>query len=167
VPQYAALEQLTAERLNLLGNPPRALLRQTANQPIPNDTITPITFNAELFDSHGGHDNVTNNARYVFPLTGTYLVGGGTSFAGNATGVRSAVLRLNGGALVDNTQVTLPNPSAAATNMLLLRSGIMLPVTAGDYVELVAYQNRGGDLDTVATYGPEAPSLSVLMVYAT
>lgn len=50
-----------------------------ATQSISTATQTPLTMNAEVFDTDGFHDNTTNNTRITIPsgLGGIYLLNGG------------------------------------------------------------------------------------------
>jgi hypothetical protein len=66
----------------------------SANQSIPNDADTALTFDSERFDTNAFHSTATNTSRITIP--GMYLVFGGIEFAASATGLRYLYFRLNG-----------------------------------------------------------------------
>jgi hypothetical protein len=112
-----------------------------------------ITFNSERSDSYAMHDTSTNPSRITVPIAGWYYVGGHLRFTANATGIRQIAIRFGGSTYIaihsDN------NPDGTYTSVLSVSTVYYL--TASDYVELVAFQNSGGNLDIVATanYSPE------------
>ena len=75
---WGATEAVTAAKLNtdvrdgynFLLATPRAVMRKTANQSIPNATLTAVTWDLEDVDTDGGHSNVTNNSRYTAQTAG-------------------------------------------------------------------------------------------------
>ena len=125
-----------------------------ANQSIPSGgSGTPLAFNSERFDIGNLHDTVTNNTRLTCQFAGRYLIYFNIYFAVNATGQRQALVRLNG------TNVHIANTSAlgAASFDVLLIGAVGYNRAAGDYVELLAYQNSGGALSVLTgnNYSPE------------
>jgi hypothetical protein len=86
-------------------------------------------------------------------------MGGMISFAANATGRREAIIRLNGTTnLLSVRQQTL----ADAVAYRLAIPPVLYQATAGDYVELMALQSSGGDLDSQVV--AEAPAFWVTRV---
>lgn len=139
-----------------LANPPRAQLRQIVAQTITTSTWTALSFTAEDHDSHNGHDNVTNNTRYVAPINGVYELAGGVWFAANTTGVRFCRWTKDGtilvGSGVEHMPVTGGQTGFAAKTY-------QVSMNAGQYVELQVWHNRGSNLDTyVGSGGDEAQS---------
>lgn len=130
--------------------PPVAMLRRITTQTLTTGTSTAIGFDAEDFDDDvdgvGGHDNVTNNSRYTARYPGVYLISGGVTFAANATGFRLLWFRINGidinGSLVELNAVT-----GGAVHAIGART-IEQYLASGDYVELIAHQTSGGNLNT-------------------
>lgn len=107
-----------------------------------NATATAITFDAELFDTDGSHDNVTNNSRLTCKIAGKYLVTGHAVWTANNTGMRYAYIRVNGSTVM-GYQTTAALTGGYETQVTVTR---VLDLNVGDYVELVAEQNSGGTL---------------------
>lgn len=117
----------------------------TSLQSISNATATAITFNSEVFDSDGFHDNSTNNSRITIPSgkAGKYLITTQVSFAANASGARIIKLYKNGSEFM-LPQVVDPAP---ATDFTVLNSTTLVNATVGDYYEIFAEQTSGGNLN--------------------
>jgi hypothetical protein len=142
---------------------PQASLRQTVAQSVAGGTAEAVQFNAEDTDNYNGHDNATNNTRYTAVIAGKYQLSGGIGFASNATGFRSAVWRKNG-AVINGSAVNIPTISG--TPSLIPARTITVYLNVGDYVELWAFQNSGGALNTSVATGDQ-PSMHVLYVGST
>lgn len=138
--------------LKYLMRPPLVELRQTSAQSLTTGVSAAVTFNAEDADTDvdgtGGHDNVTNNSRFTARYAGWYQASGAVGFAGNATGRRGAVWFVNGVAPAGGNSV-LQSGSASAICVPARTKHLFLDV--GDYVELYAYQESGGALNTAVT----------------
>lgn len=132
--------------LRFLLSPPIAELRQTAAQSIPNATYTAVAFNAEDVDSAGGHDNVTNNSRYTAVYPGWYQVSGASGFVANAAGRRITGWAVNGTTLT-GSQLSSPNTGGVVDINVAART-MLAYLNVTDYVELLAYQDSGGALNT-------------------
>jgi hypothetical protein len=119
-----------------------------ANQSIPNNTYTTLSFNAENYDTNSFHDNTTNNSRLTIPITGDYIFYLWYSFMGNTTGVRQARILLDGGA-----SLIIKSSNAITTAGFIDYDFIecFYPLNAGSYVEAQVFQNSGGNLDTMAS----------------
>jgi len=106
----------------------------TAQTGVALNTWTAVLFDAELIDTHNGHDNVTNPSRYTTPAGR----GGIWQFQGvvavDGTGVGGVCLAVNG-VRVKGSAVTKPSgaPGAFATPAKLVT------VAAGDYAEVHWY----------------------------
>ena len=116
-------------------------------QVLANNTLTAIGFDSEVIDTDGFHSNVTSNARIFIPagLGGKYLISISSRFGLSATGFRTAALYKNGGQLVDITEMP-GNGSQYEINS----KSFILDLAVGDYLELGASQNSGGNLDFFA-----------------
>lgn len=148
---------LTASLLNQLAdcvvfglNRPRAELRQTVAQSIAvSGTFQAVTFDAEDVDANIGglsqHDNVTNNSRFTAQYAGSYLCLGGTSYAANITNRRGNRWAVNGAA-TNATEVILPTTGTGTCQPP--SRGKLIFLNVGDYVELQAWQDSGGALNT-------------------
>ena len=129
---------------------------KTANQAITNATATVLTWNAELLDVGGYHDNATNNSRITIPSgkAGYYMFQAKISFIANATGQRSIFLFVNGGA---NAVCRADQSSSSTTENQTVFFSQLYSCSVGDYFEVKAYQTSGGSLnvgsgDTESTF---------------
>jgi hypothetical protein len=104
-----------------------------------------ITLNSERRDTHGYHSTVTNTSRLTVPANcdGWYIISGGALFEANATGVRGLRVRLNGSTYIQ--EILLNNLGASFGTRVQITTQYYL--SAGDYIELQAYQNSGGNLN--------------------
>jgi hypothetical protein len=111
---------------------------------IANATYTALPWDAENYDTTAFHDNSTNNTRLTIPSGhgGKYIFIGQVSFAANATGYREIKLVVNGGA----TFAYSSSAAYSASNLILNIAAIYF-FSAGDYIELYAYQSSGGTLN--------------------
>lgn len=148
--------------IDFLLAPPRAELRQTVAQSIPNNSVTAITFDTEDLDGNvagtAQHDNSTNSSRFTAVYAGWYQVSGGVGFSSNATGVRLSRWIVNG-TTVNGSEIELAAISGAVT--LIPARTIKVYLAVGDYVELGAFQNSGGSLNSAVATGTQS-RMSVL-----
>lgn len=144
---YTAGTRLTAAMLNT----PVARLRQTATQTLTSGTYAPVTLTTEDYDSHTGHSTSVNTSRYTVQSgwAGVYRLSGGVAFAANATGSRGCRWLKNGSPL-PSSGVMLPNNGATTASRIPAQT-ISVDLAVGDYVELDAFQDRGGNLDTLVS----------------
>lgn len=132
----------------LLSKMPGCIAQRTATQALTTATVTAIALTAsDLRDTDAFHDTTTNNTRCTVPtgLGGLYTVVGSVQFAGNTTGERLIQLRVNGLTTYNSVNSQATNP--ATTGVLALQVTDDIVMVAGDYVELLAYQNSGGNLN--------------------
>lgn len=121
-----------------------ARVYHNANQSIPTATWTILAFNSERYDTDTIHNTVTNNSRLTCKTAGKYLITGQVGIAANATGIRSALIKLNGSELFYLAAI-LENTSSAyswAGNV-----STIYDLAVGDYVELQVYQDSGSTLN--------------------
>lgn len=116
--------------------------------------VTPLTFNSERYDVGGCHSTVSNTGRLTVPTGkgGVYHIGGCVQFASNGTGERILDIRLNGTTFIARQRDTV---NTATTHTLNVSTDYLL--AAGDFVELVVFQNTGGALnvDSQVSLSPE------------
>lgn len=131
-----------------------AALFHSTTQSINNITDTKLSMDSETFDADGFHAG-GSPTRFAPPsgFTGTYLVAGKASFAGNTTGSTRAVSLYKTGAAINGSGTQL-GPDGTAF-LSLATPALLVALTGGtDYVELNAYQDSGGALNTgLATSG--------------
>ena len=110
---------------------------------IPNATGTALTFNTEDYDTDGIHSTSSNTSRFTVPSgkAGYWQVSFFFNFDGNATGIRSIYVYKNGNfnALIS----TNPASTSQASNNATMTYSLIV----GDYIELYAFQNSGGNLN--------------------
>lgn len=144
-----ALNAQVRDPLKFLLDPPRVKLRQIAAQSIPNASYTALTFTAEDYDNElptGMHDLVTNNTRITCRTAGTYLCTGQVGWAGNATGRRGMRWDLNGSPVQGAQNIVA---AGVASGIAIQAPTIYVAMSVGDYLELMAFQESGGALNTV------------------
>jgi hypothetical protein len=124
------------------GSAVNASVTKAANQTLSNATDTVLNFDTEIFKNGITHSNSTNNSRLTIATTGIYQIGCSVAFANNSTGVRSVFPRLNG-----TTVLGYANQTAVSGNTTGMTFTVIASLTATDYVELIAQQTSGGNLD--------------------
>lgn len=130
-----------------LNRPAARLGRTGTNQSIPTGFTSTLQWNTEFEDTHNGHDNVTNNSRYVAPISGLYLVTATAPWQLNSTGLREVSLMTNGATIYDGNRI------AAISGIVLTQSvSHLVRLAAGEYVETVVFQNSGVSLDIDRTW---------------
>lgn len=139
-----------------------ATLRQTSVQSLANGTSVPINFDVADIDTVGGWDAALPS-RYTSHVPGRaiFQCSGGVTFAANGTGIRTVQFRVNGGSDMAGTGVSHP-ANATLTQRIASRTSHIL-LNEGDYVEIAAFQNSGGALNTGVT-GIEQSTLEVRYV---
>lgn len=112
-----------------------------------------IPFNSDYRVSPGMHDVTVNPDRVTFPETGWYLIGGNISFDGNATGIRGLAIIQDGYAYL--SVVYTNNLGAGASVDMNINTAV--DATAGSYLQLMAYQSSGGNLNILRSpsWSPE------------
>ncbi|MCX5209823.1 hypothetical protein OG689_11055 [Kitasatospora sp. NBC_00240] len=143
-----------------LTNPPIVQITQSSAQALAHATLTAIGFDTTLFDTYGGHSNVTNNPRYTPTAPGLYLVLAAVSFASNTTGGRDVEIRKN--AVTVNVGQGAGQGSAGAINTTIDAWAFIQCNGTTDYIDVVAYQSSGVSLNTV----PSQTGMGCLFIHA-
>jgi hypothetical protein len=131
----------------------------SANIAIPSGTSVALAFNNERFDVGEVHD--PGSTRLRAPAAGVYVVAGNLNFAGSSNvGQRRAEIRKNGEVVVASVQVE--STSSNQTHLVITK---VIQLAAGDYLELLAFQNSGGDL-AVLQEGQFSPDFNIAWVGA-
>ena len=122
----------------------------SVSQSIANSTNQAITFDSEEYDTNGFHSTVTNTSRLTIPASygGYYRISCLVGFASNATGVRNAKIYKNGTSIFNFSQ-----PITATGNPQSAGGTATVNLAVGDYIELIAVQTSGGNLDAVNASG--------------
>lgn len=143
----AAWFDKTRDNGETLARPPGCIVRRTATQSIPDATLTAISFTAtDDRDTDAYHSTSSNQSRMTVPtgMGGWYEIGGSAIFASNGTGNRILQPRVNG-----STSLTAITWTGAVASSFVYPV-IPILLAAGDYVEMLAYQNSGGALNVTA-----------------
>ncbi len=166
---------LTSSELNIyvrdpvrfLLRPPMAELRQIVAQTLTTSVAAALTFTASDVDQDylippgSGHSNSVNTSRYVANFAGWYQISGQVSYVANAAGRRAAIWVVNG-VSVSSGQLAGPPTAALACEIPARTKFIYLSV--GDFVELFAYQESGGNLATDVAFSNVVSGMSIKWV---
>lgn len=121
---------------------PAAVVKRNAVLPVPTgfgDTFVP--FDGEIFDNFDMFTATSTDV--VVPFDGVYQVNVLAAFAANATGVRIAILAVNG-ASTGREQV-LTNVGGSLATSVSVSDAVFL--SAGDRVQMIVKQNSGVSLN--------------------
>ncbi len=132
---------------------PRVRVYRETDQAIPTGTSgAAISFSASRWDT-ADMWNVADPTKLYCRVPGHYIIQGAIRFAANATGYRQLQAVLNGTTVLDDDM----NPANTAANGTTLRVNTNWVLAEGDYIELIATQNSGGDLavKSASAYSPE------------
>jgi len=127
---------------------PTAIAYQVTAQSLTTATRTDIPLNTERIDNDGVHDNITTSERFIIKTPGTYSITWGVGFAANATGNRTATIRLNG-----TIDLALQQAAALASGTQNLTVSRLWRLGYGDYITAAATQTSGGALNTDVNSG--------------
>lgn len=131
----------------LRGGPERPLciVRNSVVQSVANNSVaTPLTWDTEVVDTHGWHSTSSNTSRITPNVAGWIELTAIIHFAGNSTGRRAAVVKLNGGTA--NYGEIKAAGSASGVSAFVTREIEVNGST--DYVEAFPFQDSGGALNT-------------------
>lgn len=127
---------------------------RSTDQSISSGAWTAISFSSATWDDRPSGVSAQwssgSPTRLTCRANGLYLITGHLSFAGNSTGRRIGRVYLNG-----STEIALQSHPAISTNPVHLTFSVLRKLTAGDYIELGAFQDSGGALNVLTgTYTP-------------
>lgn len=133
------------------GDEMRAKVYKSASQVIANNTLTDVTWDSEDFDLGGLHSTSSNTERITVPTGGDgiwLLVATGSWEGRNAVGGRTAVQIFKNGTTRIGIAEETPDAASGDGNLGTTYSAVaIVPLVAGDYVNVKVQQNSGGDLD--------------------
>lgn len=150
------VDGLLASLPTIILNPPSCQVTRTGNQSIPNNTLTAISFNLEVYDTDTMHSNSTNPTRITFTTAGTYVVTTSLLWYKNSTGDRTARIRKNG----TDTLVFEGKDAGGADLFDAHNLSCVEQFAAADYIEVLVQQTSGAALDMYAEHG--APAVSAI-----
>lgn len=121
---------------------------RSTNQSIPNASATAVSFtDPEEYDTDSMHDTVTNATRITIKTPGLYRITSKLLFPANATGVRQVEVRKNGAVITNGFNLLTAN----SVNSTSPEATYDLQLAAGDYIEVLAYQNSTAALNVTAS----------------
>lgn len=126
-----------------------ALVFNNAQQTIPNNTDTYLTYNSETYDTDGYHSTSSNTGRLTIPTgkDGYYYVSSIVRWNNNTTGLRT--MQITQGAAQNAVTVIEATPGGANA-YIGYHAATIRYATAGDYFECKVNQTSGGDLNVRA-----------------
>lgn len=141
---------------------PRAQLRRSSTQSINNATNTAVQWNSEAYDTHNGHDTVTNNSRYTAPYDGVYQVQVSVPFADDPAAFKLLLYlqRSSDSQKYGCDEITKDTQNVSVT----LSGGHDIALVTGEYVQAFVYQNSGSALNISTAEG--GPCMSIRWVGA-
>lgn len=147
--ETAAGYNVLSAAAQFLANVPLFVGYQSAAQSIPNATLTAIGMDTTGTDLYGGHSNVTNNSRYTPNVAGWFMVVASVGLAANSAANRFAIVYKNGAGVNLGTAGSFTPTNANSSG----NQSIAFVQCNGttDYLEVIAFQNSGGALNTVPT----------------
>lgn len=138
----------------------RARVTKSGLQSITDNTITSVLWDTEEYDTNTFHSTSTNTSRIVIPsgLDGVYMASYTVVFNGTASQISSAWMLKNA---AGNRQA-FGQAKNDATNGIGITGSASIPLSVGDYLEVMVFQNSGVALDcggaisyfSVARIGP-------------
>jgi hypothetical protein len=140
---------------------PAAAIANSIGQSIANNSIVPVSFNIEEFDSANLH-SAGSPTRLTAPIAGIYQVNATVTFSLNATGVRSLSLYVNGTNV--NPVGAMQVPAVTAASFPTLTAGGLVKLAAGDFVTASVSQNSGSTLEVLGTGSFSGPRFSMYWV---
>jgi len=149
------------ERIEERNKIPVARIRSAAVQSIPNATGTLITFDTEMQDTNGFVDLATNNTRITVPvgMDGLYVIFGNIRFA---TAASATIIEI---ALRINASISIASEILGGGSDRAVNAGVIHPLVAGDFIDMMSYQNNGAALNT-AVYIRYSPFMGIARIGA-
>lgn len=149
-PTKAQLDQALISNIASLRNLNDQSIRvhRTAVQSIANNSrsgTAVMTWQATQYQQGITWSSGTNPTRITVNKTGFYLLVANIKYANTAGGRRGVGYRINNGSLNYDMQL---HP---AVNVDTTTGIDVIPLTAGDYIEIYAYQSSGGAINTAGT----------------
>lgn len=132
--------------LYLYSGLPSVRAYNTANESIPNNTATALTFNSDDWDTDTMHNEAGSSSELVATTAGKYLIYGHVEWAANNTGRRHLGIRHEGATYIAYDI----RPTAAGSVVTRQSISTVWDMAAGESVELIAQQDSGGALNVVA-----------------
>jgi hypothetical protein len=123
-----------------------------SQQLISNNTDTVVTLPTEVFDTDGFHSTSSNTGRITIPSgkAGYYLFYGYVNFSSNTTGNRRLKFSVNN---TTGSAERSCNAITGSSGLSLVYLTAVINCAVGDYVNMIAFQDSGGNLYLQSTGG--------------
>ncbi|MEV1245079.1 hypothetical protein [Nonomuraea sp. NPDC049750] len=153
---WGAAEAVTAAKLNtdvrdgynFLLATPRTVMRKSANQSIPNGTLTAVTWDLEDVDTDSGHSTVTNNSRYTAQTAGWYHISATIGWAnGSINGAREVFLWKNGDGSTRQSRADKCPTNGEIFGRSWVNISGHINLAVNDWVEIQVWHNSGAAMD--------------------
>lgn len=143
-------------------NPPACRVRHNANQTLTTGVDLTILFNTEELDTTGNmHSTSVDTSKIVVPTAGLYHITGTVEIGSSAAGSKRYVyIQVNGTTVIAITSMPFSAGAVSWGNVSTTKK-----LAAGDYLQLKAHQDSGGNL-TLFTDGEFAPVFTAVRVGA-
>jgi len=137
--------------------PPHARVFHSTTQSLANANLTALNFNSERWDNNSIHDTSTNNSRLTLNRVGLWAVFANVGFAFHATGSRSIQIQMNGNIADRYGAGLVAAASAGSVETIISVYTEIRAAAVTDYVELLAFQDSGGSLNTavISKFSPD------------
>lgn len=142
--ETAAFLNSLAQVITFLQNPPRVRCYQGTGTSLVNNSATVVNFDSETYDTDSMHSTTTNTNRLTAATPGLYTIRGRVGLADNAVGDRFIAIRKNGTEFARSEGAHL----AGSGNIWAMEVSDEIYLAAGDYVDMVVYQNTGAAVTT-------------------
>jgi len=127
-----------------------ALVRNLANQSIPNSTTVAVAFTAELYDTDDIHDNATNNTRLTVPADWVKArLTASVHWTSASAASRYLAIKRNGSDFDGGARDFRSGVFSAYTVI----STPVIAVTPGQFFEMMVWHNIGGALSVIGPSG--------------
>ncbi len=123
-----------------------------SGQVLSNSTDTVVTLPTEVFDTDNFHSTSTNTGRITIPSgkAGYYLFYGYVNFSSNTSGNRRLKFSVNN---TTGTAERSCNAITGSSGLNLVYLTAVINCAVGDYVNMIAFQDSGGNLSLQSTGG--------------
>lgn len=151
---WGLTEAVTAAKFNadirdsfeFIYRPPRARLRKTADQTANTGVVSTVTWEAEDYDTDGGHSTVTNTSRYTSQTAGWYYLSVNFQFTVNANeknGTREVCFQKNGNGSLKQSRQDEYLGNGEFQGRVFMRTAGHIYLAVNDYVEVLFHQDSG------------------------
>lgn len=115
----------------------RAVISRSTNQPLSNNTITPVKFDT-AYEEGGSFWSALDDTKAYIPQDGWWFIYCGVLIAANTVGDRAVTVKVNG-----TYDVIRTRGQATSGGKFGVNPSTYVKLDQGDYLELSAYQRSG------------------------